>query len=175
MTILETPRLRLREMTLGDLDDLHQVLSDPEAMQFYPQPFDRHMTQAWIERWMQSYERCGFGLWAVILKESGKSIGDCGLVEQEVDGIEEIEIGYHIRRDLWRRGLATEAARACRDWGFSRLGCDRLISLIDPANIASRRVAEKNAMKLVKEMEWRNKPTCLYAVDRNSIAPNAPI
>jgi [ribosomal protein S5]-alanine N-acetyltransferase len=168
--VLETKRLILREMTLQDVDDLFEVLSDPEAMQFYPQPFDRPMTQAWIERNIQRYAQHGFGLWALVLKENGKLIGDCGLVVQEVDGAEEIEVGYHIHRDLWRKGLATEAAQACCDCGFSQLGFHKLISLIDPANIASRRVAEKNGMRLIKEMEWRNKPTCVYAVERNGAA-----
>lgn len=166
--LLETERLTFRTLTLDDVDDLLKVLSDPEAMKFYPKPFDRQMTQAWIERNIQRYAQHGFGLWALILKESGKLIGDCGLVVQEVDGVEEVEIGYHIRRDSWGRGLATEAAQACRDYGFSQLGFGKLISLINPANIASRRVAEKNGMRLIKEMEWRNKPTCLYAIKRSS-------
>ena len=168
--VLETKRLILREMTPNDVDDLLEVLSDPEAMQFYPRPFDRQMTQAWIERNIQRYTQHGFWLWAIIFKENGKLIGDCGLVVQEVDGVEEIEIGYHIRRDLWGKGLATEAAQACRDYGFSQLGFDKLISLINPVNIASRRVAEKNGMRLIKEMEWRNKPTCVYAVERSNSA-----
>ena len=71
--------------------DLLEVLSNPEAMQFYPQPFDRQMTQTWIERNVQRYAQHGFGLWALILKQTGKLIGDCGLVVQEVDGIEEID------------------------------------------------------------------------------------
>jgi [ribosomal protein S5]-alanine N-acetyltransferase len=167
MVMLETKRLVFREMNLHDVDDLLKVLSDPEAMQFYPQPFDRQMTQTWIERNIERYDRYGVGLWALILKESGELIGDCGLVVQEVDGVEEIEIGYHIRRDLWGRGLATEAALACRDRGFSRLDFDRLISLISPDNIASRRVAQKNEMRLIKEIEWRYKPTCIYAVERS--------
>jgi [ribosomal protein S5]-alanine N-acetyltransferase len=168
--LLETKRLILREMTPNDVDDLLKVLSDPEAMQFYPQPFDRQMTQAWIKRNIQRYTQHGFGLWALIFKEHGKLIGDCGLVVQEVDGVEEIEIGYHISRDLWGKGLATEAAQACRDYGFSQLGFDKLVSLINPANIASRRVAEKNEMRLIKEMEWQNKPTCVYAVERSNSA-----
>jgi RimJ/RimL family protein N-acetyltransferase len=163
--VLETERLILREMTIHDVDDLLEVLSDPEAMQFYPQPFDYQMTQTWIERNIQRYAQHGFGLWAIILKENGKLIGDCGLVVQEVGGVEEIEVGYHVHRDLWGKGLATEAAQACRDYGFSQLGFDKLISLINPANIASRRVAEKNGMRLLKEMEWQNKPTCIYAVE----------
>ncbi|HEY9657554.1 MAG TPA: GNAT family N-acetyltransferase, partial [Allocoleopsis sp.] len=88
--LLETKRLLLREMTLQDVDELLAVFSDPEAMQFYPKPFDRPMTQAWIERNIQRYAQDGFGLWAVILKESGKLIGDCGLVMQEVDGEAEV-------------------------------------------------------------------------------------
>ncbi len=168
--VLETKRLTLREMTLNDVDNLLEVFSDPEAMQFYPQPFDRQMTQTWIERNVQRYAQHGFGLWALILKQTGKLIGDCGLVVQEVDGVEEIEIGYHIRRDLWGKGLATEAAQACRDFGFSQLGCDKLISLINPANIASRRVAEKNGMQLIKEIEWRDNLTCVYAIERSDSA-----
>lgn len=163
--LLETERLILRALTLNDVNDLFKIFSDPEAMQFYPKAFDRQMTQIWIERNIHRYTQHGFGLWALLLKENRDLIGDCGLVLQEVDGVEEAEIGYHVRRDLWGRGLATEAAQACRDYGFSQLGFDKLISLINPANIASRRVAEKNGMRLIKEVEWREKPTCVYAVN----------
>jgi RimJ/RimL family protein N-acetyltransferase len=163
---IETKRLLLREMTLTDVDDLLPVLSDPVAMQFYPRPFDLHMTQAWIERNMQRYAQHGIGLWALVLKHTGYLIGDCGLLLQEVEGRTEIEIGYHMRRDLWGQGLATEAAQACRDYGFSQLNCDRLISLIHPDNLASRRVAEKNSMSLIKQVTWRDKPTLIYAIER---------
>lgn len=166
--MLETRRLILRTMTLYDLDDLLKVLSDPEVMQFYPKPFDRQMTQAWIERNIQRYTQHGFGLWALLLKETGQLIGDCGLVSQVVEGVAEVEIGYHVRRDWWGQGLATEASQACRDYGFSQLGCDKLISLINPANIASRRVAKKNSMKLVKTVVWREILTCVYATERKS-------
>ncbi|MBE9171471.1 GNAT family N-acetyltransferase [Pleurocapsales cyanobacterium LEGE 06147] len=165
--VLETKRLTLREMNLDDLDALLEVFSDPKTMQFYPKPFDRQMTRAWIERNIQRYTQQGFGLWALVLKESRQAIGDCGLVVQEVDGVEEVEIGYHVRRDLWGQGLATEAAQACRDYGFNQLNCDKLISLIHPFNLASRRVAEKNGMTLIKEIQWRNKPTCVYAIKRS--------
>jgi [ribosomal protein S5]-alanine N-acetyltransferase len=164
--VLETKRLTLREMNLDDVDDLLGVLSNPESMKFYSKPFDRRMTQMWIERNIQRYAQHGFGLWAIILKESGKLIGDCGLVVQEVDGVEEIEIGYHIHRDLWRQGFATEAAQVCCDYGFNHLEFDKLVSLINPANMASRRVAEKIGMRMLKEMEWRDQPICIYAVKR---------
>ena len=107
-----------------------------------------------------------YGLWAMVLKSSGEVVGDCGLTRQSVDGTDEIEIGYHVRRDLWGRGLAPEAAGACRDYGFARLSVDRLVSLIRPENRPSRRVAEKTGLTLWKEVMWRELPHCVYAIRR---------
>ena len=166
--VLETTRLTFREMAFNDVDGLSRVFCDPEAMRFYPKPFDYQMVRAWINRNIWRYAHHGFGLWALVLKKGDELIGDCGLVVQEVDGVKEVEIGYHVRRDLWGQGFATEAAQACRDYGFNQLGFDRLISLIHPANIASRRVAEKNGMRLVKEIEWKDNPSCIYSVERSS-------
>ena len=102
----------------------------------------------------------------MVLKSSGEVVGDCGLTRQTVDGVDEIEIGYHVRRDLWGRGLAPEAAAACRDHGFERLGAERLISLIRPENLPSRRVAEKVGLSLWKEVVWGDLPHCVYAIRR---------
>ena len=102
----------------------------------------------------------------MIQKSSGELIGDCGLIHQVVDGEEEIEIGYHVRRDLWGQGCAAEAASACRDYGFSQLAAEHLISLIRPENQPSRRVAEKIGMKLWKQVLWRDLPHCVYMIRR---------
>jgi [ribosomal protein S5]-alanine N-acetyltransferase len=166
--ILETPRLILREFTLDDVDVLARVLSDAETMRFYPAPFDRDGVEKWISRNIGRYEKDGFGLWAAVLKAKGEVIGDCGLTVQNVDGVDEVEIGYHTRRDLWGQGLATEAARACRDFGFARLGVDQLISIIRPENLASRRVAEKNGMTVAKQVLWANLPHLIYAIRRDA-------
>src|SRR5215469_17940546 len=111
MQILETSRLILREFTPDDADALALVVSDPETMRFYPAPFDRDGVEQWIARNLRRYAEHGHGLWAMVLKSSGEMIGDCGLTVQNVDGVNEIEVGYHVRRDLWGRGLATEAAQ----------------------------------------------------------------
>src|SRR5260370_32119071 len=144
MKILETSRVILREFCSDDAEALARTLSDPETMRFYPAPFDRAGVEEWINRNLYRYREQGHGLWAMILKSSSELVGDCGLTVQDVDGQSEIEVGYHVRRDLWGQGLATEVARACRDFGFARLRVERLISLIRPENFASRRVAEKN-------------------------------
>ena len=164
MQILETPRLILREFASDDGDALALILSDAETMRFYPSPFDRAGVDDWIARNRNRYAKDGHGLWAMVLKANGEFIGDCGLVVQEVDGANEIEIGYHVRRDLWGQGFATEAARACRDYGFARLPADRLISLIRPENLASRRVAEKNGMAVWKEVIRVGFPHLVYSI-----------
>jgi RimJ/RimL family protein N-acetyltransferase len=166
MTILETERLLLREFVSEDVGALAAVLSDPETMRYYPAALDRAGVAAWIERNQRRYADAGHGLWALVLKSSGEMIGDCGLTRQSVDGADEIEIGYHVRRDLWGRGYAPEAACACRDYGFARLGSSRLISLIRPENLPSRRVAEKTGLSLWKEVVWKDLPHCVYVIRR---------
>ncbi|HSZ62303.1 MAG TPA: GNAT family N-acetyltransferase [Terriglobales bacterium] len=166
MTILQTPRLRLRELTAFDVDSLARILSDPETMRYYPAPYDRAGVERWIELNRERYRVDGVGLWSMELIETAELIGDCGIVAQQVDGERMYEIGYHLRRDLWRGGLATEAAAACRDWGFAHLKAKRLISLIRPENVASRRVAERVGMSLWKEAEWRGLSHCVYSVGR---------
>lgn len=166
MPILETPRLVLREFLSDDLGALGTVLSDAETMRFYPAPLDRQGVTDWIERNRRRYGKDGFGLWGMILKSSGELVGDCGLIRQIVEDVEQVEIGYHVHKDLWRRGLATEAAQGCRDYGFNALSLDRLISLIRPENQPSRRVAEKNGMSVCKEVLWRGFPHLMYEVLR---------
>jgi RimJ/RimL family protein N-acetyltransferase len=166
LRILETPRLILREFSAEDADALSRVLSDRETMRFYPAPFDRVGVEEWIARNVRRYAKDGHGLWAAVLKTSGALIGDCGLTIQSVDGVHEVEIGYHVRRDHWGRGLATEAARACRDWGFAHFPVERLISLIRPENLPSRRVAEKTGMTIWKEIVRGGFPHLVYSIHR---------
>jgi RimJ/RimL family protein N-acetyltransferase len=166
LQILDTPRLILREFSPNDGDALGAVLSDPETMRFYPAPLDRAGVEEWIARNLRRYAKDGHGLWAMVLKTTGELIGDCGLTVQPVDGTDEIEIGYHVRRDCWGQGLATEAARACRDYGFAQLPVDRIISLIRPENQPSRRVAEKNGMTIWKEVIRKGIPHVVYKIHR---------
>jgi [ribosomal protein S5]-alanine N-acetyltransferase len=167
MSVLETQRLVLREFQFEDLDALAAILCDRETMRYYPASFDRAAVADWIRRNRTRYANDGYGLWAMILKSTRELIGDCGLVRQSVDAVDEIEIGYHVRRDLWNQGYASEAARACRDYGFAKLKVDRLISLIRPENFASRRVAEKNGMTIWKEVTKVDLLHYVYAIKRD--------
>jgi [ribosomal protein S5]-alanine N-acetyltransferase len=174
MHILETPRLILRELVPDDVDALARILSDRETMRFYPTSFDRPAVKDWIARNRTRYAKDGHGLWAMTLKSTGELIGDCGLTVQDVGGANRIEIGYHVRRDHWGQGFATESARACRDFGFARLPVDRLVSIIRPENLPSRRVAEKIGMTIWKEVMRANLPHQVYSLARTTRAREVP-
>jgi RimJ/RimL family protein N-acetyltransferase len=163
MEILQTSRLILREFTSQDADALAQVLSDPETMRYYPAPYDRAGVDQWIARNRERYRNDGVGLWAMESKNTKELIGDCGIIVQQVEGEQLYEIGYHLRRDHWHQGLATEAATACRNWAFTHLKTNRLISLIRPENLPSRKVAKRIGMTLWKEVTWRGLPHCVYS------------
>lgn len=143
-TILETPRLLLREMTLGDLDFLARMLADPEVMRYYPKPLDREESAAWLDRQLDRYASHGYGFWLVVDRASGEPLGQTGLIPPRgIEGADETDLGYLIHRPYWRRGFATEAAAACRDYAFDVLGRPRLICLIRPENVPSQGVARK--------------------------------
>jgi RimJ/RimL family protein N-acetyltransferase len=148
---LETQRLRLRPLVAGDAEALHRIQSDSDHMRFYPHPFSMDETIDWIERTRARYEHDGFGLLAVEDAETGEFLGNVGPMVQEVDGVDEIELGWSITPARARQGIATEAAAACRDWVFEVVGADHVISLILPANEPSSAVARNIGMTVWKQ------------------------
>ena len=114
-------------------------------------------TKEWVHIWLDTcldqYQKWGFGPYAVVEKRNQAVIGYCGLFFfPDLDGEAEVEIGYRLIRSTWGKGYATEATRAVRDYAFTTLGIKRLIALVDPANLASIRVAEKIGMQYEKEI-----------------------
>ena len=166
--MIETERLLLREYTPDDFDALYEIMSDPETMAHYPAPYDEARTRRWIEWNLENYAKYGFGLWAVVLKETGEFIGDCGLTLQNIDGEMLPEIGYHIHKKYWRRGFAKEAARAVRDWVFTNTEYDVVYSYMKYTNEGSWRTAMANGMKKVKEYpDPKNTISYAFAITRN--------
>ncbi len=170
VTVLKTKRLTLRELTLDDVDGLLEIFADPEAMWAYPSTKDRDQTEGWIRWAMASYQANGWGLWAVVRSEDGRFLGDCGPMPQPVEGEQVPELGYHIVREEWGRGYATEAALACRDWFFANTDYERLVSIVRPPNVASRRVAERVHARM-RLFVWEKTGTqeCLYETLRSDL------
>jgi ribosomal-protein-alanine N-acetyltransferase len=164
--VCETPRLILRQFDEGDVESLLNYLGDPEVMRFSVSgPKTREDIQTkYLPGCLKRYARDGLGQWALIRKSDGLCVGGCGICTQEVESEKEFEIGYRLRRDCWGFGLATEAALACRDYGFHQAGLHRLISIIEAENVASIRVAEKVGMTLEKSASFYGIPVLIYGL-----------
>jgi len=170
--ICETPRLILRRFDANDVESLLAFRSDPEVMRFSvagPETRENVRTR-YLPGCFARYLRDGLGQWAVVRKADGLCIGECGICVQQVDGAKEYEIGYRLRRDCWGLGLATEAARACRDYGFQRAALRRLICIIAAENAASIRVAEKVGMTREKHARFHEIPVLIYSMARSGTA-----
>ena len=153
---LTTERLSFRELNAGDLDFLAEMLCDPQVMRYYPYVFDRAGVQDWLNRVQERQARDGLSFWCIANKTTDEPIGQVGILLQEVDGVTETEIGYMLLRRHWHQGYAHEATVALRDYAFSTLGRERVISLIRPVNIPSQRVALAYGAKPEKLVTWRD-------------------
>ena len=162
--VISTERLVLRKMTQDDAGNLLEIFSDPVAMKYYPSTKNEHETMDWITWTEKNYHEYGVGLWIVEDKLTGEFLGQCGIVPQEVDGVIEMEIGYLFVRRFWGNGYATEAALACKNFGFDHLKLNKLVSLTDVHNIPSTKVAERIGMKVMKTINKWGKEVYVYAV-----------
>ena len=163
---LTTERLLLRPFTEADVEPLHALMQDPDVMRYVGDRRVPSLQETWraVAGWIGHWTLRGYGLWAVVEQESGDVIGRAGIINP-IDWPGP-EVGYLLGRRWWGRGYATEAAAAAMAWGFSTIGFERLISLIDPANAASIRVAERLGETLEGETDlWGNR-VLIYGIDR---------
>ena len=149
---LETERLYMRELERSDFPALCRILQDEETMYAYEGAFSDPEVQEWLDRQISRYGKWGFGLWAVVLKETGEVIGQCGLTMQPWKDREVLEIGYLFNRAYWHNGYASEAADACRRYAFEVLRADEVCSIIRDINVSSRKVAVRIGMS--REDSW---------------------
>src|SRR6266571_19236 len=144
--MFETERLKLREFSQDDLDDLAAMVADEEQMRFYPRPRTRDEACAWIGRNLSLYEEHGFGFWLIESRLTSEFLGYCGIRPLVLEGTPVTEIGWHTKKTSWNQGIAAEAAAGVRDLAFTRFAQTRLVAIIRPDHSASRRVAEKIGM-----------------------------
>ncbi len=135
-------------------------------MSLYPRPRTRDETHRWIGRNLRLYEDRGFGFWLMESIQGSDFLGYSGIRPVNIEGVEEIEMGWHTKKEFWGQGLATEAATACRDLAFSRFDISRLVATIDPTNAPSLRVAEKIGMELENQAVLDGWSCLVYSVER---------
>ena len=142
------------------------MVADPEQMTFYPRPKTRAEASTWIGRNLALYQEHGFGFWLIELLPLSRFAGYCGIRPLDLDGVEEIEIGWHVHKRFWRQGVATQAATIARDAAGSRFGISRLVALVHPDHVASRRVAENVGMHEERTtLLGGDYPAVVYAVE----------
>jgi [ribosomal protein S5]-alanine N-acetyltransferase len=195
MIIAETPRIILRQFQWEDFDAVAAMKADPQVMRYIGngEPATPEQVKTMITRWLnnalyawsentlkevpQLYraveKKAHFSAWAMELKTTGEFVGRCGLAAWNLDGDLEVEIGYVLARRFWGKGLATEAALASRDYGFDRLGFDRLISIIQPGNLPSQNVARRVGMHHEKMRDVRGTNCMIFSITRDG-PPQSP-
>ncbi|MBP8855885.1 MAG: GNAT family N-acetyltransferase [Oscillospiraceae bacterium] len=165
---IETTRLYLRELCQTDYAALCAILQDKEVMYAYEHAFSDIEAQEWMDKQCRRYQENGFGLWAVLRKDTKEMIGQCGLTLQDCGGKEVLEIGYLFQKAVWHQGYATEAAIACKQYAFEQLGADEVYSIIRENNLPSQKVAIRNGMtikgKIVKHYYGMEMPHLVYSV-----------
>lgn len=166
MVVCSSRRLILRRFTHADLDALTRIHEDPAVLRFIggAARWGEGGALERLSEYLADYDRVGFSKWAVVLRATGELIGRCGPVVETIEGHDELELGYTFGRRYWGAGYATEAAAAALEHCTRVLGRARVVSVIDPENTASLRVAERVGMKYERDIAWSGKPARLYAI-----------
>ena len=163
----ETERLLFRKLDENDFNSWLQFCEDPEIMRFFAfseEDSALKKCQKWFDKVFWRYEHQLGGMNALIDKQSGKFIGQCGLLVQTLDNREELEIGYSLMPDARGLGYAIEAAKKCRDFAFQNDFSDSLISIIHPENFTSQQGALKNGMQLWKQTAYNGMHVNVYRI-----------
>jgi RimJ/RimL family protein N-acetyltransferase len=157
MTELVTERLRLHPWRDEDVVAMRLINADPDVMRLLGEglPYAEAVSDEAAAGWRKHWADYGYGLFAATLRETGEMIGFIGLAQPFFmpEVMPSVEIGWRLAQEYWGKGLATEGAIACRDYGLGPLGLDRIISIIRPENTASWRVAEKIGMRIERVMD----------------------
>ncbi len=165
--MLETERLIIRQFTFDDLDALIELRSDYEVIKHIGK---RKMQNAEaIKKRLQFYIDCyakyGYGMCALVWKETGEMIGWSGLQPLEETG--EMEVAYGMIKNFWRKGIGFECAMAWLEYGFKTVRAERIVAVAAPENVGSWRIMEKCGMKYEKTDKHYGMACKFYAISRD--------
>ena len=174
--VLETDRLVLRRLDESDAELQYRLLNTPAVMKHLGGPKKLHEIETKHAKTMASFAREGFGFMMVVEKASGDVVGHCGLKRVDhplAPNPGDMEIGWLIREDRWRRGYAMEAATAVRDWAFESHDAPHLVALTSQANGGSWRIMSKLGMRRREDLDFTDpafppddNPTIQYSIIR---------
>ena len=166
ITIADTKRLHIRELSPKDVKDMYDIYADPEVRKYIPDIDDyldveMEKQEAYIRNVYSFY---GYGLWGVYSKTSKQLIGKCGIENQMIDGKEEITLSYLLDSKHWGYGYALECGKAVFEYAKNELDIKRIVAVIDCENTRSINTAKNLNMTLEKEITYKNRNCLLYAI-----------
>lgn len=167
----ESERLKFRLLEKNDFETWVPFFENSDTARFLaldPKNTQEELCDFWFDKAFNRYKNDLGGMNVLIDKTSGEFIGQCGLLVQEVEGKTRLEVGYSILPKFWGKGFAAEAAIKCKEFAFEKNFTESLISIIHPENIASEKVAIKNGMSLIKQIEgdFLGMPANLFQINK---------
>lgn len=168
-SILQTNRLTVRQMNVGDAPFVAELLTDPEVMAHYVRPYSVEESVAWLHRQVDNYAKNEYGFWVAADRATSVTIGLVGITMRVVDGLARPEVGYIVHKRFWRRGFATEAALETRNYAFTHCGFDHVIALVRPTNVPAQGVASRLGMAIEKRAEFNGSEYLVYSVSRSQL------
>ncbi len=170
--MLKSERLIFRPYTRDDLDFYASLWGNPEVVRYIGKGKVKTFQEAKssMENWLFPQYKEGIGLYAMALKSSHQLIGHAGLVNQEIDGENQLEIGYWLHPNYWGNGFAKEASILFKNYGLYELPSDKLISLINPDHPASIFVARKTGLSYEKTVKFNEKDTLVYSIVQGQVS-----
>ncbi|MCD6069039.1 MAG: N-acetyltransferase [Bacteroidetes bacterium] len=164
MTILEPPRLALREFTEEDAENAYLLNLDPEVVRYTGDgPFESIEAARIFLKNYPDYKKHGYGRWAVIEKSSNEFLGWCGL--KYIEELNEYDIGYRFFRKHWGKGFATESAKACLAYGFEKLQLPFVVGRAAKENTASIHVLEKIGLNYHRAGVFHGDDSVVYRLE----------
>ncbi len=165
---ITTSRLILRAFTKEDVDPLHHILGEKEILRYFPNPSppSRDKVEKLIAARLDHWEEHGYGWWAIEQRLKKGLIGWSGLLF--LPETKEVEVGYLLGKAFWGKGLATEAAQACLQYGFKNFDMEIIVAIVHPENMASQRVIKKLGMSFVDEARYFGMDCHRYSIERSS-------
>lgn len=166
----ETERLLFRKLSWDDFDAWSELFVSEDVAIFLgldPKLSKKELTQKWFDKTFNRYDKNLGSMNALIDKKSNRLIGQSGVLVQTIEEEWRLEVSYSILPEFWRQGFAFEAARACKNKAFEKGWTENLVSVVEPTNIGSERVAVKNGMRLEKTvLEMHNAPFNVFSIQR---------
>jgi len=159
-----TARLRAERLSPDHLDDLVRLHHDPAVMAGLGGVRDRQQTSEYLSRNLQHWAEFGFGVWMLREADNSEIIGRAILRHLDVEGADEIEIGFAFQKAAWGRGLATEVGKTCVELGRYELRADSLVGITTLANHASQRVLTKLGFEREREVVVQGAPYIVHRV-----------